>query len=157
MKKVRKILGIDPGFGRVGLGLVLRDGQKMQFLDAHTIETDPGLQFYERLNDIQKTLEKYIDKHQPDAAVIEQLYFTKNVTTALKVAEACGVIGLVLCQKGIHIYKLTPTQMKMALTANGKSSKKEVQIMVERILKDVPSLTGVLDDAIDALAMAMAI
>jgi len=152
-----KILGIDPGFGRVGLGLINRDGQKMEFLDAYTIETHTGLEFYERLLQIEKELCAYIDSHKPDLVVMEKLYFQKNVTTALKVSEACGVIGLLVHKKGIELRQLTPTQMKMALTGNGKSSKPEVQMMVERILKNTPCFKKVLDDAIDGLAMAMAI
>ena len=157
MSKQKKVLGIDPGFGRVGLGLILKSGQKIEYLDAHTIETDASLDFYERLGQIQDELDQYLDLHQPDGVVIEKLYFTKNVTTAINVAEACGVIGLLVAKRGIVLQKLTPTQMKMALTGNGKANKKEVQMMVERILKNTPDFKNILDDAVDGLAMAMAL
>lgn len=147
-----KILGIDPGYGRVGFGIVNKTN-KLNYITSGIISTSPQQNLYQRLNEIESDLEKIIDTYKPEYAVVEKLYFSKNTTTAMQVSEARGVICNLLNKKGVIIQEVTPSQIKSTLTGNGKATKPQVQKMVQ-IHLNIKNIKAI-DDAIDALAAAI--
>lgn len=148
-----RILGIDPGFGRIGFGVVEKKAGECKALCYGCIETNVKTSFVDRLEEMQKELQYLIKKYHPQIAVVEDLFFYKNVTTAIKVSQARGVILLTLKQAGLKIIELTPLQMKQAMTGYGRAEKKQVQKMVEMELKIKKKIKP--DDAADALALAI--
>lgn len=151
-----RVLGIDPGTGILGFGVIdIADKAATGFklVDAGVIKTPPHTPHDERLEDIYDSLSEIIKATKPDVCSVEKLFFTRNVTTAMSVAEARGVVLLVARQNAIPIYEYTPPQIKQTLTGYGKADKKQMQEMV-RIqlgLKDIPKP----DDCADALAAAI--
>ena len=136
-----RILGIDPGTGIMGFGVidVAKDGS-LTMVDAGVITTPPHTPHDERLEDIYHSLNEIMDSTKPDALSIEKLFFMRNVTTAMTVAEARGVALLAARLHGLSIHEYTPMQIKLAATGYGKADKKQVQEMV-RVhlgLRDVP-------------------
>lgn len=148
-----RILGIDPGTGILGFGVIDVTGTKITMVDAGVITTPAHTPHDERLEDIFNGLTEIVESNKPDAYSVEKLFFTKNVTTAMTVAEARGVALLVARQHGIPIAEYTPPQIKQTLTGYGKADKKQVQEMVrlQLGLKEVPKP----DDCADALAAAI--
>jgi len=148
------ILGIDPGIADTGYGVIRVDGVCLTCLAYGTIKTRAGESLVARLKVLYSELNKIIKKYQPEIAAIEQLFFNKNVRTALIVGQARGVALLALSQHNLNIIDVTPSQVKQAVTAYGKASKTQVQKMVKLILQlsEIPQP----DDAADALAIAIA-
>lgn len=148
-----RILGIDPGTGILGFGVIDVNGSKISLVDAGVITTPAHTPHDERLEDIYNNLTDIVKSNKPDAYSVEKLFFTKNVTTAMTVAEARGVALLVARQHNIPIAEYTPPQIKQTLTGYGKADKKQVQEMVrlQLGLKEVPKP----DDCADALAAAI--
>ena len=109
------ILGIDPGFGRVGYGVIQYVKNKYNVLEYGCITTEANSYFPDRLNKIENDLEEIISRYNIDSASIEELYFNTNSKTAIKVAEARGVILNTLVRNGIKIFEYTPLQAKMAI------------------------------------------
>ncbi len=149
----RKILGIDPGFALVGFGVVEEEYGRFKVVDYGVISTDKNENFALRLQKIYEGMTSLIDLHSPDALAIEELFFFKNHTTVIPVAEARGVIILAGKQKNVPLYEYTPLQIKQALTGNGRAEKRQVQFMVKNILG--LSLIPKPDDAADAVAVAL--
>ena len=147
------ILGLDPGFADTGFGLLQKDKNGLQFIDAGSIQTSRDKKFAERLVIIYKEIKKLIKKYKPDIIGIEKLYFARNVKTALDVAQARGVVILASEEYNIDIVEFSPVQVKQAVTSHGGANKKQVGLMVKTILKlkEVPQP----DDAADALAIAI--
>lgn len=148
-----RILGIDPGTGRLGFGVIEYIKNKPILVDAGVITTPPHQPDSERMVTIFDELTTIIADTKPDEMSVEKLFFAQNVTTALTVAQARGVVLLCGEQKGLKIAEYTPLQIKMALTGYGRADKKQMQEMVRVILglKEVPQP----DDAADALAAAL--
>ncbi|HWT39979.1 MAG TPA: crossover junction endodeoxyribonuclease RuvC [Dongiaceae bacterium] len=148
-----RILGIDPGTGILGFGVVDVNGRHLSLVDAGVVRTPPHTPHDERLEDIYNSLTEIIEATKPDAYSVEKLFFTRNITTAMTVAEARGVALLVARQHGVPIYEYTPPQIKQTLTGYGKADKKQVQEMVrlQLGLKEVPKP----DDCADAIAAAI--
>ena len=148
-----RILGIDPGLATIGFGVIESQGPNCQPLDFGHISTAKTLSSASRLNQIATDLEEICKKWKPDVCAIEELFFSKNVTTALKVAEARGVILQTLNRAGYSVHEYNPGKIKIAVTGHGKATKPEVQKMVTLILKlkEIPRP----DDAADALAIAL--
>ncbi len=151
-----RILGIDPGTGILGFGVVdvsETAAHGFTMVDAGVVRTPPHTPHDERLEDIFNSLTEIIELAKPDACSVEKLFFSKNITTAMTVAEARGVALLVARQHGVPIYEYTPPQIKQTLTGYGKADKKQVQEMVrlQLGLKEVPKP----DDCADALAAAI--
>lgn len=148
-----RILGIDPGTGILGFGVIDVNGSKITMVDAGVITTPAHTPHDERLEDIYNGLTEIVESSKPDAYSVEKLFFTTNVTTAMSVAEARGVALLVARQHNIPIAEYTPPQIKQTLTGYGKADKKQVQEMVrlQLGLKEVPQP----DDCADALAAAI--
>lgn len=148
-----KILGIDPGTATTGFGVVETDGYKHSFVDAGVIAT-PAKQALElRLETIFDDLTELINNHQPDYCAVEQLFFAQNVTTAMSVSHARGVILLAIIKAGLDHSEYTPLQIKQALTGYGRADKQQIQEMV-RVMLNMKSIPKP-DDAADALAVAI--
>ncbi len=145
------ILGIDPGTTRIGYGLIEKNGG-LKLIDYGVIETKNGDQ-KNKLLALASDLRKLIKKHKPVVAGIEKLYFSKNQKTALAVAEARGVITLIIAEAGISIVEFGPNEIKSAVTGYGASDKEAVRKIVALSLK-IDSVEG-FDDASDALAIAI--
>jgi crossover junction endodeoxyribonuclease RuvC len=147
-----KILGIDPGSGIVGFGLVQNTG-KPKMLDAGVIKTTIGNTDPSRLLELYESMKQLVVELKPDIASVEKLFFAQNVTTAMNVSQSRGVIIVVLAEAGIPIFEYTPLQIKMAMTGYGRATKAQVQEMVrvQLGLKNKPKP----DDCADALAAAL--
>lgn len=148
-----KILGIDPGTGIVGFGLIETDGHKHQLIDAGVIKTPPHQALDIRLKTIFQSIEELIKQHKPDAMAIEKLFFARNVTTAMSVSHARGVIMLAAALAEIPVYEYTPLQIKSSLTGYGRADKSQIQAMVKAFLNLKEPIKQ--DDCADALATAL--
>ncbi|MCT4563992.1 MAG: crossover junction endodeoxyribonuclease RuvC [Maledivibacter sp.] len=147
------ILGIDPGIAILGYGIVEYNGNSFKTLDYGAILTDSKQATPDRLKKIYIELEEILDLYKPDAVAIEELFFNKNVKTAIVVGQARGVAILAAAQKNVEIFEYTPLQVKQGVVGYGRAEKKQVQIMVKTFLnlKSVPKP----DDVADALAVAI--
>lgn len=148
------VLGVDPGFGRTGLGVIQVNGSVNTHVWHTCVSTSADLPFVERLRFLRDRLVEAIVKYQPEVAVVEKLFFQSNVKTAIDVGMARGVILLCLADANLPVVELTPNEIKQAVAGHGGADKKQIQSMVVRLLslKEVPKP----DDAADALAIAMA-
>ena len=147
------ILGIDPGLAIVGWGVLEYENTRFRPLAFGSINTPAGMETSERLALIHKHLNTIIDKFHPTQMAVEELFFTKNITTGIRVAEARGVVLLCGEQKGLKIAEYTPMQVKQAVVGYGKAEKKQVIAMVTSILR-LPAPPKP-DDTADALAIAI--
>ncbi len=147
-------LGLDPGTATTGYGLVRqhRDGS-LEAIDFGVITTSKDLPAPERLDLLYQELNQILDKHHPETAAVEKLFFQKNVSTALGVGQARGVLLLALAQKGLEVAEYTPNEVKQAVAGYGSADKRQVQEMV-RVLLVLPQIPKP-DDAADALAIAI--
>lgn len=148
-----RILGIDPGTGILGFGVIEVTRGKPQLVDAGVIRTPAKEDDAVRLQTIFEELTDIIVQTKPQEMSVEKLFFAQNVTTAMTVAQARGVVLLAGQQAGLKIYEYTPLQIKQALTGYGRAEKKQIQEMVRVILqlKVIPKP----DDCADALAAAI--
>ncbi len=148
------ILGIDPGTATTGYALIKKQkNNSFEILDFGVIETKKTLTDSARLSELQKDLKKIIQKYKPTVAGVEKLFFEKNVTTAMTVSQARGVVLLTLEQNKVALHEFTPLQVKSIICGYGKAEKKQVQLMVQKTfnLKSLPKP----DDAADALGIAL--
>ncbi len=147
------ILGIDPGYAIVGFGLVERSACGMRMVSCGAINTPAGQRISTRLLRIASDLEELILTFKPDAMAVEELFFNRNVTTGIGVAQARGVILMTAEKHGIPIYEYTPSQVKQAVVGYGAAEKRQVMDMTKRLLglNSVPKP----DDAADAVAIAL--
>ena len=148
-----RILGIDPGLAIVGWGILDYQASRFQTVAYGAIRTPQGIPTEERLQLIYDGMQKLFETYHPDAMSVEELFFTNNITTGIRVAEARGVILLSARQAGVEIQEYTPMQVKQAVVGYGKAEKKQVIVMVTKLLglKDPPKP----DDTADALALAI--
>ncbi len=148
-----RILGIDPGFGRLGYGVIDKVGMEPQVVAYGVISTKPSASMPERLGQIYLEVGEIIEKHAPDCVASERQIFSANKTTALDVAKSLGVVMLLTAHRDLQWSDYTPAEVKMAVTGNGSADKSQVEFMVGRLL----NLEGVklVDDAADALAIAL--
>jgi len=166
-------MGIDPGLAKVGFGVVRKiqnprptssrnevfgkqvksKSQKLRSLGYGCIETNPDLSNGERLKKINQELNKLIKEYKPDVLAIENVYFFKNLKTAMPVSQAKGVILFTAAKKKVSIYEFTPLQIKTAVTGYGRADKKQIKEMIKILLnlKEIPRS----DDAADALGAAI--
>ncbi len=148
-----RILGIDPGTAITGFGVIEANNGKFKMIDGGVIRT-PAKQALElRLETIYDNLQQVIEEAKPDVAAVESLFFAQNVTTAMSVSQARGVILLAIIKAGLDHLDYTPLQIKQALTGYGRADKHQMQEMVKTLLglKQVPKP----DDCADALAVAI--
>ena len=146
------ILGVDPGTATTGYGLI-RKNRELKLIDYGCIKTTTGLTTAERLKKLHDQLNVLIKKHKPNMMAVEDIFFFKNLKTAIKVSQARGVILLTAAKIKIPVFEYTPLQIKQAITSYGRAEKIQVQKMVKLLLdlKEIPKP----DDAADALAAAI--
>jgi crossover junction endodeoxyribonuclease RuvC len=147
------VLGIDPGTAITGYGLVREDEAGLVLVDCGVITTAPDQSPPERLQAIYQGLEDVIRQHQPEEAAVEELFFSRNVRTALSVGQARGVTLLALANAGLPIHEYKPLEVKLAVAGYGGADKHQVQEMV-RMLLDLDRVPEP-DDAADAVAVAV--
>ncbi|MEG6587512.1 crossover junction endodeoxyribonuclease RuvC [Paenibacillus barengoltzii] len=148
-----RILGIDPGIAIVGFGFIDKQGNKVTPVQYGCIQTEAHTPEEERLMHVYEAMVQLIDKYKPDAVAFEKLFFNRNVTTAMSVSQARGVLVLAAAQKGLPIAEYTPMQVKQAIVGYGKAEKRQVQEMTRMFLKlqAIPKP----DDVADALSVAI--
>ena len=151
--KKRIILGIDPGIADTGYGVIAVSGSRVDCLAYGSIKTSSKDDLMTRLDELHRELLKIIDKYQPELASVEEIFFSKNVKTAITVGQARGVILLALKERACPLVEFKPSQVKQAVACYGAATKDQVQKMVKTILglKTIPKP----DDAADALALAL--
>lgn len=148
-----RILGIDPGYGITGFGLIEAERGQFRLLHCGAITTPAGMEFSARLEIIYEDMKQLLQMAQPDAVAIEELFFGQNVTTGIGVAQARGVVLLAIRQAGLPIQSYKPAQVKQAVVGFGNAGKHQVQDMTRRLLHltEMPKP----DDAADAIAIAL--
>jgi len=147
------VVGIDPGLARVGYGVLKKTGNKTEYISHGCITTNGATSHEVRLKQIYEEITDLFHCREPGFAAVEKLFFTKNITSAMGVAEVRGVILLACAEKAIPVYEYTPNQVKQAVTGSGRADKKQVQEMIKRLLHldAVPTP----DDAADGLSIAL--
>lgn len=148
-----RILGIDPGLATMGWGVVDSDGKRNQLVQCGAVITPPDMPMHERLHKIFLDVSCLCNTYAPDEIVFEELFFAKNVTTALNVGAARGCALCACSEYGKPMYEYTPMQIKQAVTGYGKADKLQVQQMVKMLL-NLPAIIRP-DDAADAVAAAL--
>ena len=148
-----RILGIDPGYGITGFGLIESERGKNRLLQCGAITTPPGTDFSWRLEVIYNDMVELLRVGKPDVVAIEELFFGQNVTTGIGVAQARGVVLLAIQQAGLPVYSYKPMQVKQALVGYGNATKHQMMDMTKRLLhlNEMPKP----DDAADAIAIAL--
>ena len=148
-----RILGIDPGYGITGFGLIEAQRGQYQLLNCGAITTPPNTEFAWRLEVIYNDMTELLRVSQPEAVAIEELFFGHNVTTGINVAQSRGVILLAVRQAGVPVFEYKPMQVKQAVVGYGNATKHQVQDMTRRLLhlQSMPKP----DDAADAIAIAL--
>lgn len=148
-----RILGIDPGYGITGFGLIEAQRGNCQLLKCGAITTPPGADFSARLEMIYEDMRTLLDTAKPEAVAIEELFFGQNVTTGIGVAQSRGVILLAIRQASLPVFQYKPMQVKQAVVGYGNATKHQVQDMTKRLLhlEKLPKP----DDAADAIAIAL--
>ena len=148
-----RILGIDPGYGITGFGIIESDRGNCSLVGCGAITTPAGADFSARLEMIYEDMRALLEKAKPDAVAIEELFFGQNVTTGIGVAQSRGVILLAIRQAGLQVYPYKPMQVKQAVVGYGNATKHQVQDMTKRLLHldKMPKP----DDAADAIAIAL--
>jgi crossover junction endodeoxyribonuclease RuvC len=149
-----RILGIDPGFDRLGICILDKEGNKETLIYSTCITTSRKDAFEKRLVVIGKELEEIILKYIPQELAIETLFFTKNQKTIITVAEVRGICIYLAYKNNVELFEYSPPQIKLAIAGHGKATKEDIGIMVPKILK-LPLLINTLDDEIDAIAIAL--
>jgi crossover junction endodeoxyribonuclease RuvC len=148
------VLGIDPGTATTGFGFVreLKDGS-LQSVDYGTITTPKDTPAHHRLAQLYHELQELIARHRPESVAVEKLFFQRNISTAIAVGQARGVVMLAIAEANLDVGEYTPNEVKQAVVGYGSAGKKQVQEMV-RVLLTLPSIPKP-DDAADALAIAI--
>jgi len=150
----RRELGLDPGYGRLGWAVVQEQGTQWTLLAVGCVETPSTLAFEQRLLELKRCVAQLCERWRPEECALETLFFSKNVKTAMQVAEARGVLRLGLAEAGVPVHEIAPNAVKLALTGHGSAPKAQVGRMVVRLL-GLASLPKP-DDAADAAAIALA-
>ena len=149
----RTVLGIDPGYERLGVALLSDENGRQRIIHSDCVQTDASLPFPERLARLHEVIEELLDRHTPQALALERLFFNKNQKTAMGVAEVRGMLLALGAGRGIPIFEYTPGQVKVAVTGHGASEKAQVAGMLQRLLsiEKLPRF----DDEYDAIAVAL--
>lgn len=154
-QRPKRILGIDPGYGRLGFGVLDRNERgELVYGTCGIITTPSEASMPDRLLEIANDLQTLIAKHKPELIVLEELFFGQNTTTGLKVAEVRGVIQLLAAEAQVPSIEVKPVEVKMAVTGDGHADKAQMQKMITLLLKLEKQPSP--DDAADALAIAWA-
>ncbi|WP_299058043.1 crossover junction endodeoxyribonuclease RuvC [uncultured Nocardioides sp.] len=149
-----RVLGIDPGLTRCGVGVVEGDvGRPLRLVDANVIRTSAGVPIATRLVTIEAGLAEWIEEHRPDAVAVERVFARSDVSTVMGTAQASGIALVVAARRGIPVATHTPSEVKAAVSGNGRADKAQVGMMVARILR-IPEAPKPADAA-DAVALAI--
>lgn len=148
-----RVLGIDPGTATTGYAVVEEEGADLHLIAIGVIETQAGIPLPQRLQEIYRDLRAVVARYVPEASAVEELFFSRNVRTAMAVGHARGVTLLALVDAGLPVGEYTPMQVKQAVTGYGGAEKRQVQEMV-RLLLHLPEIPRP-DDAADAAAVAI--
>lgn len=148
-----RVMGIDPGIAIVGFGFIDKNGSKLTPVQYGCIQTEAHTPDEDRLLHVYEGTVQLIEKYKPDTVAFEKLFFNRNVTNAMSVSQARGVMILAATQKGLPIAEYTPMQVKQAVVGYGKAEKRQVQEMIRMFLnlQKIPKP----DDVADALAVAV--
>lgn len=150
-----KIIAIDPGYDRVGVAILEKnDIGKESVVFSTCIITDRKKDFYGRLDHIQKDIQQILSLYRPELLVMEELYFAKNSPTALRVAEARGIIAGLAIHQGIFIREIHPNHVKIAVTGQGNAKKQDILWMLPKLV--TIETAGKLDDELDAISIGIA-
>ena len=146
-----RVLGVDPGLTRCGIGIV--DSPNLKFVAVGVIKSSPDLPLEQRLLEIDRGIRNWIEEHQPDVIAVERVFSQHNVRTVMGTAQVAGIALVAAAQSGIKVVMHTPSEVKAAVTGSGRAKKGQVGEMVQRILKleELPKPA----DAADALALAI--
>lgn len=148
-----RIMGIDPGLTRCGVGIVdAGSGRRVGFVAVGVIRTDPQSVLDQRLYDLHQQINEWFERYQPQVIAVERVFSQHNVRTVMGTAQAAGIAVLVAAQRGVPVHMHTPSEVKAAITGNGRADKKQVTAMITKILRltEPPQPA----DAADALALA---
>lgn len=147
------IIGIDPGYAITGFGVLEYSGNHFKLIESGSIQTKAGVPLPDRIAKIYDDMTELIKRYKPDAIAIEELFFNRNTTTAIGVAQGRGSVLIAASKTDTPIYEYTPLQVKQGVTGYGRADKKQVQMMVKTVLglESVPKL----DDTTDAIAIAI--
>lgn len=148
-----RILGIDPGYALMGWGVIDTEGQRIRLVSYGCVETKAGQPMQHRLRTLQLGVQTLVNTYRPDDVAFEELFFARNVTTALMVGAARGAAIIAAAEYTENLYEYTPMQIKQAVTGYGKADKKQIQQMVKLLLHMDAVPTP--DDAADAIAAAI--
>lgn len=148
-----RVLAIDPGFGRCGVAVLEGNASRSTLLYSSCVETNAKEGFSARLLVVAKEVLRLVHEHVPDTIALEELYFTNNAKTALRVAEVRGMLIYIAAAQEIPLVEYNPLRVKIALTGQGRASKEQVTKMVEKLVK-LPS-KKMLDDEYDAIALGL--
>lgn len=150
---MKTILGIDPGYGRMGYGVVQKKDGEETLVEAGCFETSSKLEYSKRLLQVGEKFTALFDAHRPDAVAIEKVFFNTNQKTASQIAEVRGLLLYLASQKNIKAIEFSPPEIKLQITGYGRAEKQQVQKMIMQILKlkEVPKP----DDKADAIAVAL--
>lgn len=150
-----RILGIDPGFERLGIAVLEKNKGEIRekIIFSECFKTSPKIEFSERLVKVGKEIQKVIKKYKPEILAIETLFFTANQKTAMKVSEARGVVVYECANANMKVFEASPLEIKMSVTGHGKADKKQVIKMVKMILGMKEGKDS--DDELDAIAVAL--
>ena len=149
-----RVLGIDPGLTRCGLGVVEGSvGRPLSLVDVNVLRTSADRPVAERLVTIEKGIDAWLDEHQPDAVAVERVFARSDVSTLMGTAQASGIALVCAARRGLPVALHTPSEVKAAVSGNGRADKAQVGLMVTRILRlSAPPKPA---DAADALALAI--
>ncbi len=148
-----RVLGIDCGTERTGYGVIDTDGRVHRMVAEGTIRTSPKTPMELRLKEIARGLREAIQKHAPEAAAVEEVFYSANVKTALKLAQVRGVALLTIAEAGLELGEYSPLEIKTSVVGYGRAEKQQVQLMVRSVLKLESEFDS--EDAADALAVAI--
>lgn len=148
-----RLLGVDPGYDRLGVAIVERENNKDSLLFSDCLTSERRSDFSKRLLVVGEKLEKIIKKYQPDSLALESLFFSKNRKTALAVAETRGVIRYLASQNNLEVTEYSPATIKLTITGYGQADKQQVALMVEKLLTLKKAIKH--DDEYDAIAVAL--
>ena len=152
-KKSKRVIGIDPGYGRLGISVVEKKSPKDTLLFSTCVETDSKTDIYSRFLQVGNEIEKIIKEYKPEEMALESLFMAKNQKTAMRVAEVRGILIFQALRHGLTIHEYTPLQIKMAITGDGTSDKTRIIKMI-KLLIELPNKIK-LDDEYDAIAVSL--
>lgn len=149
-----RIIGVDPGYDRMGIAVIEKQGAKETLLYSTCVITDRKESFGKRLEALAKEFSRIVKMYEPQELVLEKVFFTKNQTTAINVAEVRGVILYLGAQAGLATHEYSPPEIKVAITGYGKATKIDIAYMIPKIIAMNTEIKA-LDDELDAIAIAL--